>query len=97
MAHQPMVHLFRVVAALPPELEGLRELAYNLQWSWDPEATDLLRRLDRSRWEAVQYNPILLLSTLPMARLRAKAAANSVPRGGYGRPMRACFSSQLRK
>ena len=28
---------FRVVPALPERLAGLREIAYNLRWSWDDD------------------------------------------------------------
>ena len=31
---------------LPPQLEGLRRLAYNLYWSWHPGAKILFSRID---------------------------------------------------
>ena len=31
---------------LPPQLEGLRRLAYNLYWSWHPRAKILFSRID---------------------------------------------------
>ena len=37
------IHSFRVVPALPERLQGLRDIAYNLLWSWD----DDLRVVDR--------------------------------------------------
>ncbi len=44
---------------LPPSLERLRELAYNLRWSWDHETIALFRRLDRDLWDQTERNPSL--------------------------------------
>ncbi len=46
---------------LPPRLEGLRRLAYNLWWSWHPRARILFSRIDAAGW-ARYRNPIPLLS-----------------------------------
>lgn len=35
---------------LPPELEGLGELAYNLWWTWTPRAQALFSRINGSAW-----------------------------------------------
>jgi starch phosphorylase len=60
---------------LPPALEGLREIAYNFRWSWDPAAQTLFEQLDPALWEATQRNPVrLLLETNP---IRLLAAARS--------------------
>ena len=42
-------------------LEKLKELAYNLWWSWHPEAKDLFRRIDPIIWSEIRENPIKLL------------------------------------
>jgi starch phosphorylase len=68
------IRAFTVVPSLPPELECLREIAYNLWWSWDHEAIELFRRLDRSLWETTHHNPVLMLGTIRQALLRAAAA-----------------------
>ena len=46
---------------LPPKLEGLRRLAYNLWWAWHPEARTLFSRIDAGRWARFR-NPIPLLA-----------------------------------
>jgi starch phosphorylase len=46
---------------LPPKLEGLRRLAYNLWWSWHPRARVLFSRIDAGGW-ARYRNPIPVLS-----------------------------------
>ena len=46
---------------LPPRLEGLRRLAYNLWWSWHPRARALFARIDAGAW-ARYRNPIPVMS-----------------------------------
>ncbi|MBI5960433.1 MAG: alpha-glucan family phosphorylase [Chloroflexi bacterium] len=55
---------------LPPSLERLRELAYNLRWSWDHETIALFRRLDRDLWEQTGSNPIWLLGLISQDALQ---------------------------
>ncbi len=45
---------------VPPQLEGLRRLAYNLWWTWHPSARVLFRRMDSAAW-ARYRNPVPLL------------------------------------
>ncbi|MFB0547037.1 MAG: alpha-glucan family phosphorylase, partial [Anaerolineae bacterium] len=68
------IRTFTVVPSLPSELESLRELAYNLHWSWDHESINLFRRLDRSLWEETNHNPVLMLGTIRQSQLQAAAA-----------------------
>jgi len=65
---------FTVVPRLPLALERLRELSYNLWWSWAPIAQDLFARLDPDLWRAVHGNPIELLSRVDQARVEEAAA-----------------------
>ena len=46
---------------LPPRLEGLRRLAYNLHWAWHPRTRGLFRPIDRTAW-ARYRNPIPVIS-----------------------------------
>jgi starch phosphorylase len=46
--------------ALPPKLEGLRRLAYNMWWSWHPRARTLFSRIDAGAW-ARYRNPVPVL------------------------------------
>ncbi|MEO8571361.1 MAG: alpha-glucan family phosphorylase [Chloroflexota bacterium] len=46
---------------LPPRLEGLRRLAYNLHWAWDPRTRGLFNLIDRTAW-ARYRNPIPVIS-----------------------------------
>src|SRR5258708_23286164 len=58
-----------VVPNLPQSLERLRELAYNLRWSWDHETIALFRRLDRDLWEGSAHNPVWMLGRVSQQQL----------------------------
>jgi glycogen phosphorylase len=70
-------HTFRVIPTLPPKLERLRELAFNLWWAWNHEAIELFRRLDRDLWESTGHNPVLILGTIRQERLEQMADDDS--------------------
>lgn len=57
-----------IKSTLPQELECLDEIAHNLWWSWNYEARDLWRALDRDLFEKVGENPVALLEKLPYER-----------------------------
>ncbi len=61
---------FNVVPSLPENLEPLREIAYNLHWSWNQDAQELFRRLDRDLWENTHHNPVLMLGKISQDLLR---------------------------
>lgn len=65
----PTLRRFTVIPRLPPALERLRDIAYNLWWSWSPVGEDLFSRLDPDLWEAVHGNPIELLARVEQPRL----------------------------
>ncbi len=71
------IHTFAVVPSLPPVLEPLRRIAYNLRWSWDHDTIELFRRLDRDLWESSGHNPILLLGAVEQKRLESAARNDS--------------------
>jgi len=62
---------YTVVPSLPERLQPLLEIAYNLWWTWNPEAIELFRRLDTEMWDEVRHNPVLLLGNIDTERLEA--------------------------
>ena len=46
---------------LPPRLEGLRRLAYNLHWAWHPRTRNLWSLVDRTAWNRYR-NPVPVIS-----------------------------------
>ncbi|MEH2246477.1 alpha-glucan family phosphorylase [Nostoc sp.] len=63
------IRTFNVSPSLPPRLEPLRRLAYNLHWDWNVDTKDLFRRLDSDLWESSHHNPVLMLGTISQSRL----------------------------
>jgi len=63
------IHKFHVTPALPDKLQPLRELAYNLRWTWNSDSIELFRRIDKYLWEEVNHNPIRLLGEVDQERL----------------------------
>jgi starch phosphorylase len=63
------IRTLEIRPALPDRLEPLREIAYNILWSWQLEAVELFRRLDRELWEKTYHNPVLLLGTIAQEKL----------------------------
>ncbi len=53
-----------VTSRVPKGLTHLRELAYNLWWSWNEEATDLFENIDAQLWKECGYNPALFINRL---------------------------------
>ena len=60
---------YQVVPSLPKNLEKLREVAYNIHWSWNPDSRELFRRLDQELWEETNHNPVLILGRASQERL----------------------------
>ncbi|MDX1436354.1 MAG: alpha-glucan family phosphorylase [Anaerolineales bacterium] len=56
---------------LPKRINRLGELAYNLWWTWNPDAQRLFVRIDRDLWEQVYHNPVLFLKEVERARLNS--------------------------
>jgi len=63
------IRTFTVLPHLPPRLQALQKLAYNMWWCWNHEAIALFRRLDPDLFEAVEHSPVKLLGVLEPARL----------------------------
>src|SRR2546425_12373136 len=58
---------------MPARISRLYELAYNLWWSWRPEARALYSILDPDLWEQVGHNPVRFLSEVEPKRLEEAA------------------------
>jgi len=62
-----------VFPIMPTRVNRLYELAYNLWWSWHPEARALYSSLDPDLWEQVSHNPVHFLSAVQPQKLEAAA------------------------
>ena len=69
----PKVRTFVVVPSLPDELQGLKDIAYNMCWAWDHDAIELFQRLDRELWTKSGHNPVKMLGQLSQERMTVVA------------------------
>ena len=53
--------MLAIESKIPEKINRLPELAYNLWWSWTPEARELFRRLDYPLWRTTRHNPVEML------------------------------------
>ena len=67
------IQTLSIIPSLPPDIEGLRKLAYNLRWAWNHQTIELFRRLDNDLWEKSNHNPVLMLGTIDQAQLEEVA------------------------
>src|SRR5436190_21212019 len=65
----PNFQTYNVTPILPPALEPLREMSFNLWWTWEPDARRLFRHLDTELWDRTNHNPIRMLQLSRQARL----------------------------
>lgn len=68
---------FNVVPSLPEKLEPLREIVFNLYWTWNQDAIELFRRLDIKLWDQTHHNPVLMLGKISQERLNEVATDDS--------------------
>ncbi len=57
--------------SLPRRINRLEELAYNLWWTWNPDAQRLFLRIDQDLWERTNHNPVSFLRQVERSRLNA--------------------------
>jgi starch phosphorylase len=59
--------------AIPEQISGLWQFAFNLWWTWHPEAREIFRRLDYPLWRLTSHNPVRMLQTVPYEHLKLAA------------------------
>jgi starch phosphorylase len=69
---------------LPRRINRLGELAYNLWWTWQPQAQRLFSHVDNELWERLAHNPILFLRSASRSSLN-EAAQKSEYLANYDR------------
>src|SRR5215510_5059929 len=69
----PNFQTYNVTPILPATLEPLRELSFNLWWTWEPAARRLFRELDRDLWNRTNHNPVRMLQLSRQSRLEELA------------------------
>lgn len=67
-----------VKSQVPAELKPLEEMARNLWWVWNSEATELFRSISPQLWKETAGNPVQLLQTINYERLEEMAKDKAV-------------------
>src|SRR5256886_8141291 len=65
----PTFQTYNVTPTLPAALEPLREMSFNLWWTWEPSARRLFRHLDPELWNRTNHNPVRMLQLSRQSRL----------------------------
>ena len=68
-ANTPDWRTVTVKSHIPAALKKLGELAHNLWWTWNYEAIELFRSLDKDLWRKVEKNPIELFNRISYKHL----------------------------
>jgi starch phosphorylase len=69
----PTFQTYNVTPILPAALEPLREMSFNLWWTWEPSARRLFRHLDPELWDRTNHNPTRMLQLSRQSRLEELA------------------------
>ncbi len=67
---KPVWKKILVQPVLPKALKPLKELAFNLWWSWNTEAIELFQSILPEKWEALDTNPVMLLESLSLEKIK---------------------------
>ena len=51
-----------IESRVPAQLSVLQEMAHNVWWVWNNEATEMFKAIDPELWSAVGENPVLMLN-----------------------------------
>jgi starch phosphorylase len=55
--------------SLPRRIQRLSELSFNMWWSWNQDAQQLFRMIDKLLWDKLSHNPITFLQQVDHALL----------------------------
>ena len=67
-----------VKSQVPTDLKCLEILAKNLWWSWNNEAINLFKSIDKDLWKSVHENPVLFLQRIGYEKLEEILAKQGV-------------------
>jgi glycogen phosphorylase len=67
------VRPYTVMPFLPKPIAALRDVAYNLWWTWAQDARELFVRVDQQLWDSSGHNPVAMLGRIGQERLEQVA------------------------
>ena len=66
----PIWRQAEIKSDIPKKFEGLTELANNLWWTWNYEASAMFKRIDVDLWREKRYNPRVFLEEIYIDRMK---------------------------
>lgn len=66
----PIWRQAEIKSDIPKKFEGLTELANNLWWTWNYEASAMFKRIDVDLWREKRYNPRVFLEEISIDRMK---------------------------
>ena len=70
-SNEPFWKESTIRSKMPQDLKILDEIAHNMWWVWNYEATELFSAIDKDLWNLTEGNPVLMLKSLSYSRLDA--------------------------
>ena len=62
---QPQWKKVLIKPVLPDMISGLEDLSKNMWWTWNSEARELFKSIDKKLWFRMEQNPISMLEEIP--------------------------------
>ncbi len=69
--------MVKVTPNIPPNIIRIKELSYNVWWSWNPEAVKLYQLIDERLWEEVYHNPVKFLLNVTQTKIEKAAKSRT--------------------
>ncbi len=66
----PIWRQAEIKSDLPKQFEGLQEIANNLWWTWNYDASAMFKRIDVDLWRDKRYNPRVFLEEVSIDRMK---------------------------
>ena len=67
------IRTYNVTPRIPKALKPLHKIAFNLWWTWQPDARRLFWLMDASLWDQTNHSPVRMLQLTKQARLQELA------------------------
>ncbi len=68
------------IPELPKEIAGLKDIALNLWWTWNPEGKNLFKMINPYLWKESHHNPIAMLKNMSQKELERIVKDESIMR-----------------
>ena len=68
------------IPELPKEIAGLKDIALNLWWTWNPEGKNLFKMINPYLWKESHHNPIAMLKNMSQKELERIVNDESIMR-----------------